>query len=68
MACTTQDNGIGDPDPAVGCIRDAATVALVPLVALAVLAGSTWALWVAAVILGLMVWLDLRSRPCITGP
>ena len=64
---TVQDNGVGDSDPAVGRIRDPATVALVPLVAVPLLADTTWALWVAAVILGLMVWLDMRSRPRITG-
>ena len=41
---TVQDNGVGDSDPAVGRIRDPATVALVPLVAVPLLADTTWAL------------------------
>ena len=64
---TVEDNGIGDSDPAVGRILDPATVALVPVVAVPMPADNTWALWAAAAILGLMLWLDLRSRPRIMG-
>lgn len=59
---TVEDNGIGDSDPAVGRITDPATVALVPVVAVPTPTDNTWALWVAAAILGLMVWLDWRGR------
>lgn len=63
---TVEDNGVGDSDPAVGRISDPATVALVPWVALPTPQDNSWALWAAAAILGLMLWLDLRSRPRIT--
>lgn len=60
---TVEDNGVGDSDPQRGRILDPATVALVPSVALPTPQDNSWALWAAAAIFGLMVWLDGRSRP-----